>query len=417
MSDFPATAPKAIPIIGPAPLIVAKPISVAEPITVAEPIPVLKPPRERHRYDSLGGLLVAIPAGIEWLFGLLSLLVGLAVLASLPILQFLTLGYLLESAGRIARTGRFGEGFIGIRLAARFGGIVLFSWLLLLPVRIVADWAHSAEIIDPGSPAAEQWRIGLYALSAAIAMHILTACARGGKIRYFFWPFNFIWLIQRAFKGGYYAEARDNVWDMTVSLRIPYYFWLGLRGFAAALAWLALPVTLIAAGRGHFEGAGFLAFVGSLLLIVVVPYLPFLQARLAAENRFSAGFEVLAVRRDFRKAPWAFAIAFIVTALFAIPLYLFKIETVPREAAWLPGLVFMVFIYPARLLTGWALSRAKIRTEPRHWFFRWTGRFPMLPVAAFYVLIVFFSQYTNWTGVWSLYEQHAFLVPVPFLGV
>ena len=41
----------------------------------------------------------------------------------------------------------------------------------------------------------------------------------------------------------------------------------------------------------------------------------------------------------------------------------------------------------------------------------------MLPVAAFYVLIVFFSQFTAWRGVWSLYEQHAFLLPVPFLGL
>ena len=39
----------------------------------------------------------------------------------------------------------------------------------------------------------------------------------------------------------------------------------------------------------------------------------------------------------------------------------------------------------------------------------------MLPVVGFYVLIVFFTQYTAWYGKWSLYEQHAFLLPVPFL--
>ena len=36
----------------------------------------------------------------DWCFGLVSLLIGLAVLATIPILQFLTLGYLLESGGR-----------------------------------------------------------------------------------------------------------------------------------------------------------------------------------------------------------------------------------------------------------------------------------------------------------------------------
>ena len=42
-----------------------------------------------------------------------ALIVGLAVLATLPILQFLSLGYLLESAGRIARERRLASGFGG----------------------------------------------------------------------------------------------------------------------------------------------------------------------------------------------------------------------------------------------------------------------------------------------------------------
>jgi hypothetical protein len=139
--------------------------------------------------------------------------------------------------------------------------------------------------------------------------------------------------------------------------------------------------------------------------------------RLAATNRLMAVFDWRATRREFARAPWAFAFSFVITLLFALPLYLLKIEIVPREAAWLPSLVFIIFILPARLLTGWALSRAARRQQPRHWFFRWTGRLPFLPAALFYVLIVFFTQYTSWNGAWSLYEQHAFLVPVPFFGM
>ncbi len=41
---------------------------------------------------------------LEWLFGVAVLMVGLAVLAALPVLQFLSLGYLLEAGGRVART-------------------------------------------------------------------------------------------------------------------------------------------------------------------------------------------------------------------------------------------------------------------------------------------------------------------------
>jgi hypothetical protein len=202
-----------------------------------------------------------------------------------------------------------------------------------------------------------------------------------------------------------------------MSLRLPYYFSLGFRGFVGALTWLALPVTLLALGRLGTPGAALLGFLGALLLGLVLLYLPFLQTRLARVNRLSAIFDLPATRAEFRRAPWAFAFSFVVTLLFALPLYLLKIEMVPREAAWLPSLVFLAFIFPARLLTGWALGRAVHRKTPRHWFFRWTGRLAFLPAASFYVTIVFFTQYTSWNGVWSLYEQHAFLVPVPFFGM
>jgi hypothetical protein len=359
----------------------------------------------------------AVGSVLEYLFGVLVLLIGLAVLAALPLLQFLSLGYLLEAGGRVARTGRLRDGFIGVRLAARLGGIIAASWLLLLPVRLVAGLLRSAEVIDPGGRAPDAWRRGLFVLICLTALHIGSACARGGRLRYFLWPFNVVWLMRRLWRGGYYAEARDAVWDVAVSLRLPYYFWLGFRGFVGALIWLAPPVTLLALGQRGTTGATFTGFLGAVLLAVVLLYLPFLQARLAAANRFATVFELRAVRADFRRAPWAFAFAFVVTLLTALPLYLLKIEIVPREAAWLPGLAFVAFIFPARLLTGWALGRARRRQEPRHWFFRWTGRLPLLPAAAFYVLVVFFTQYTSWNGVWSLYEQHAFLVPVPFFGL
>ncbi len=352
----------------------------------------------------------------EWLFGIAVLMIGLAVLAALPVLQFLSLGYLLEAGGRVARSGRLRDGFIGVRLAARLGGLVLGSWLMLLPVRFVADLASSAQIIDPGGRGAAAWRIGLFVLMVLAGLHIGMACARGGQLRYFFWPFNFIWVIRRLLRGGYYSQAREAVWNTARSLRLPYYFSLGFRGFLGALAWLTLPVTLLALGRVSGPLAPLVGLFGALLLALVLIYLPFLQMRLAMKNRLSAVFEIQEVRRNFQRAPWAFAFSFMVTLLFALPLYLLKIEMVPREAAWLPSLAFITFIFPARLLTGWALGLAIHRTTPRHWFFRWTGRFPFLPTAGLYVLVVFFTQYTSWNGVWSLYEQHAFLVPVPFFG-
>ena len=70
---------------------------------------------------------------MEWLFGLASLLVGLSTLAALPILQFLSLGYLLESSARVARSGRLRDGFVGVRRAARVGGIAAGLWLATVP--------------------------------------------------------------------------------------------------------------------------------------------------------------------------------------------------------------------------------------------------------------------------------------------
>jgi hypothetical protein len=366
---------------------------------------------------TLGRIVQAIGSALEWLFGLAVLLVGLAALAGLPILGLFSLGYLLEAGARVARTGRLREAFIGVRLAARLGGIVVASWLLLLPVRFVSDIADSARIIEPGGPIARAWRLGLLVLIVLTALHILAACARGGRLRWFLWPFNGLWLLRRLWRGGYFAEARDAVWDSVMALRLPYYFWLGLRGFVGGLLWLAIPVTLLALGSVPAPVAPLIGWLGAVLLGIVLLYLPFLQIHMAAENRFAALFEVGTIRADFQRAPWLFCLAFTLTLALALPLYLLKIEIVPAEAAWLPGLFFVAFIYPARVMTGWALACARHRPQRSHWFFRWTGWLPLLPVTAFYVLIVYFSQFTSWNGIASLYEQHAFLLPVPFLGL
>jgi hypothetical protein len=354
--------------------------------------------------------------GIEWLFGLISMMVGLALLSVVPVVQFLCLGYMLESGARIARGGRVRDSFIGIRAAARYGGIVLASWLLIWPLRFLSDVARSAEIINPGGHNAAQWRTGMYVATLFVALHIVMAVARGGKLRYFLWPFNFVSVLRRVLRGNAYAEARDAVWDRVVSMQLPYFWWLGLRGFLGAFVWLAVPVSLLAVGSAKFPVAPVIGFVGALMLAFVLLYLPFLQMRLAVYNRFKAVFQICAVRRTFARAPWACGAAFVLTLAFALPLYLLKIEVVPRDASWLPALVFIAFIFPARLLTGWAMARALRREEKRHWFFRLTAKLPLFPVALIYVLFVFFSQYTSWNGIVSLYEQHAFLLPVPVIG-
>lgn len=357
-------------------------------------------------------LLRGIASAAEWLFGLTSLLVGLSTLAAMPILQFLSLGYLLESSARVARSGRLRDGFIGVRRAARIGGMAAGFWLATVPAWLVGSIARSARLIDPISPAARGWRAGLFLVVALTVFHVLTACARGGRLRHFLWPFGHpLWLIRRVREGGLYADSRDAFWTALAALRLPYYFRLGLVGFLGTLAWLIVPALLVSSG-GRWPPAGFL---GALLLAIIVPFLPFLQIRYALEGRGSALFSRRAIRERFRRAPWAFAFSLMVLLLAAIPLYLLKVEMIPREAAWLPSLVFVLFLAPARLLTGWAYARSGRREGPSHWSFRLLGRLAIIPAAALYVLIVFLAQYTSWGGSATLYDQHAFLLPVPFL--
>jgi hypothetical protein len=219
-------------------------------------------------------------------------------------------------------------------------------------------------------------------------------------------------------RGRMYSEARDAVWDFVVSLRLPQQFWLGLRGFAGAIAWLIVPSLMMMFGTsGQGPGSILIGYLGTLGLAVVLLVLPFLQTHFAAENRLAAMFEVGKVTRQFIRAPIAFWFALTVTLLFALPLYLLKIEAPLPELSWLLTLFFILFIYPARLLTGWAVGRARRREKPRFilsWLFAWTAA---MPVIAFYLLILFFTQYTSFLGPASLLEQHAFLLPVPFVGM
>ncbi len=385
-----------------------------EPV-VLEPLPepVRRPLRRAIGRGSrwLGRKLASAS---DWVFGAVALTVGLSVLASAPVAGFLAFGYLLEAGGRVARSGRLRDGFVGVRKASRIGSMVIGVGLFWLPLQLVSSLATSAQLIDPGGAIARRWKVGLVVLSILVALHVMAACARGGRIRHFLLPFgNPFWISRRWKQGGAYASARDAVWSFVASLRLPYYFRLGLLGFVGSMVWLALPVSLIAAGRI----VPIIALPGVLLLGLAVLPLPFLQARYAAEGRFWALFEIRSVRDRFQRAPWAFAFALALTFIAALPLYLLKIEMIPRETAWLPGLVFLAFILPSRLIAGWAYARSSRREIPRHGFFRWTGRLGLVPVVALYVLVVFLSQYTAWRGVWSLYEQHAFLLPVPFLGM
>src|SRR5947209_4723504 len=114
--------------------------------------PEVAPPRRRVQVGVGSWLLIGrvargLASAAEWLFGVVSLMVGLATLAALPLVQFLSLGYFLESSARVARTGRLRDGFIGVRRAARVGGLAVGIWLATVPAWLIGSLAQSAEVI------------------------------------------------------------------------------------------------------------------------------------------------------------------------------------------------------------------------------------------------------------------------------
>ncbi len=348
-------------------------------------------------------------------FGIVSLTLLLAVVAAIPIVNFLALGYLLEVEGRVARTGRLRDAFLLLDVAPRFGAIALGTWLWLLPLRLAGSARRDAYFIEPGGPSDRFWSVFAPVLAVLIGTHICLALARGGSLSCFFRPIkNLRWLLQKRRETDYTAHATAAVKDFVGRLRLKHHFWLGLRGFVGAMIWLIIPTAMFAAATPDEGLSNLIAFIGAIGLLLVFSWLPFLQARFALTGRFRSMFELRTVRQLYRQAPLAWLLAVAVVYVLALPLYLPKVFLLPQDAMWLITLIFIVTIYPARVITGWAMHRA-MKRETRPWFgWRWMSRSIMLPLLALYVFLLFFTPLIGEHGKQVLFEHHALLLPVPF---
>ncbi len=352
----------------------------------------------------------------ESVFGFVSLVFFLALVSAIPILNLLSLGYLLESSARVATSGRIRDGLQGLRGFARAGTIALGVWLWVLPIRLTFSFLRDAELVDPASQAVTNLRVVLTLLIVAIGLHVVWALMRGGKARHFLWPapFRFLrWLGQPRDWGGTWRGISESFADLHVLS-----LWrTGALGFLGAAVWLVVPVGILI-GATHISNQGLSALtslVGGIVLAIAVFYVPFLQTRFAMTDHFSEFFDRRSVGKLFRRAPIAMWIALFATLLFAVPLYLLKIELTPNEVAWLMNIVFVLFIFPARLVVGWAVARAERAEADRIWVSRWVSRLLAIPVVAGYAFFVWLTQYLSWHGSLGLLEQHAFLVPAPLL--
>lgn len=352
----------------------------------------------------------------EWFFGLITMVTVLAILAVIPIINLISLGYLVQMGANISRTGILKNGLIGVKKSAIFGRIIFGAWLCLFPSRFLLELKIAAELTDPSGDRVQLFS-NLYQVTLFLTiLHILWACLRGGKLRHFFWPapIKFYKWLKEKHSFSQYAQI---LWNYLSQIQIKSYFTLGFKAFLGGFLWLIFPLGLMIFAS-FLPPAGLLITIPTgFLLMWVVLHLPFLQIHLANEGNFKAIFDYKTIRMQFKKAPLLIWFSLSITILFTAPLYLLKIELTPKEIAWLPSLLFILFIFPTRLLAGFALYRSSNKDIPAHKFFQWISKIALIPVLLAYVLLVYITQYLSWNGAYSLLEQHAFLVPAPLLGL
>lgn len=351
---------------------------------------------------------------VRTLFGLASLTLLLAVAAAVPLVNFWVLGYLLDVEGRVARSGKIRASFPLLGLAPRFGSIVLGVWLCVLPLRLLTGAVTDAQLIDPGG--AGGWKFVLFVVKWGMATHLCLALARGGALSCFFRPIkNVRWLLARWRDHDYWNRASTAIGQFLSGLNARPYYSAGWKGYLGTAAWLFIPSALYGSMHDPDKPVQVLVMLaGGIGLWLTLMWAPLLQARFAAENRVMAFVELGTVRELFRRAPFAWLFAIVLTYLLALPMYLFKAVSPPQDAMWFVTILFVVSIFPTKVALGWAYGRSIRRTERAWWPWRWLCKIVLGVLVAIYVFILFFTPAISEHGRRVLFEHHTLLLPVPF---
>ena len=387
-------------------------MATAEDTTVASAdisrLPPCPSPRH-HPFRALG-----------WLFlvgtGLASLLLLLAILAAIPIVNLLALGTMLEAEGRVVRSGRLRDGIPFAGALPRLGGIVIGTWLWLLVIRFVTQASADAALIDPGGPSARGWALVRFAVSLLVGFHLLATWFFGGSLPSFFRPVrNGRRLLRALHAGTAWGTASAALAQIIDTVHPGRLFSLGLRGFVGTFLWLLLPTLLFSfLGDTTKPGQVLVTLLGAILLGIALAWVPFLQARFAAEQRLAVFRDLGTVRELWRRAPVVMLLALVILYGLSLPLYLFKIVAAPRDAVLFLTPIFILTIYPARLAVGWATHRAQARPARAWRLLRWPVTALLVPVLALYLFLLFFTPAIDAFGKRALFDHHALLIPTPF---
>lgn len=367
--------------------------------------------RRRSIWASLAWHWPAATLASVW--NLLSLTVLLAVVAAIPIVQLVSLGYLLRAAANLSSGRSWRTALPGVQLAGRIATFAMLTALLWLPVLLVTDLSYSVQLLRPGTSQAVAWRVAAFVVASVWLMWVTWAAMRGGRWWHMLWP-RPIRFAKQIWRRATWSKAADDLWALFERTRCIELWWLGLRAAAGALIWLAIPVSMMIIGlrAEKMEIAPLIGLVGAISLTWVMLFLPFLQILMAERNRFKDIFSVREVRRRFRHAPLAMGLSLILLFALSIPLYLLRIEATPEQLTWLPSLFFVGIMFPSKLALGAAMGYGARRPRPRNFFLRWSARLLCVAASLTYVGALYIAQFIAWEGIYVMYFQHAVLVPV-----
>ncbi len=405
-----------------------------------------------------------VAAAFDRVLGFAALTTLLAIVANIPILQILSFGYLLEASGRVARSGKIRQGFPGLSQASVIGRGALGTALCLIPLQLAANYWYSAYLIDPTSSQTIALRILQFTLIALTLPHIMAAWFCGGQLKHFLWPlvapFSLaIWFVRKTIgsrtlrpllqwftrlisphlledigqvqplkrwflpavvvthlaQGDLWNSASDRLWNFVATIPFRKLLSLGAVGFAGSLLWLFVPTCLLLVTTAGATGANVIAGVlGSLLATMVFAMLLPLQTQFSASGQFTKFFDLRGAWARVRRAPLLHVLAVLITLVLALPLFLAKIEEIPRELWWLLSLLYVVSGWMSRVALGYAFGRSMRREQPRAWWWALPVMSLLLPISFSFVFIMFFTRYLSWHGAWSVIENPVFLIPAPF---
>jgi hypothetical protein len=391
------------------------------------PMPALR----QHPFQAVAWLL---RTGI----GIVVLVALLALASAIPIVNVVAMGYLMETQGRVARTGRLRSAIYLVPAAWRSGIALLAVWLFLLPIQFLSGLARDSWLLAPGGAAAWWWSGALVLASILVATHLVLAIGCGAAWWRFFRPINNArWLAARFRGGNYWRDADRAIREFLAAFQFANLFRLGLIGYIAVYFWLVVPTLLFTMLDDVTSRGQLMVFViGCVTVALTLTWLPLMLAHVAAEARVGAMLELTTVLRVAGRTPfrWALATA-ILLACSVLPLLytaLFKIRIPPHDARWDLMLVFLLTAIPARIFIGWVYHRARQQPPPLT-----TAGIPTagIPTAAcgwpwriwqtlnasalgvgvgYYVYFLYLAQTGGELGQRAVWQYHALLQPLPF---